>query len=109
MRMKHILSVGFGALALGLVATGAQAAPVGGLGAAAAANGTDAGLVENVTWYGRHHYRYHYGYHYGYKPYYYGHYGYKPYYYGHYGHYRPHYRWHKPYGHYGYGGYRHGY
>jgi subtilase family serine protease len=111
MRMKHVLSVGFGALALGLVATSAQAAPVGGLGGAVDSSvTTDAGLVEKVTWYGRHYGHkpyyyghYGYGYGYGYRPYYYGHYGYKPRFYGHYG-------YHKPYGRYGYGGYyRRGY
>ena len=88
MRMKHILSAGFGALALGLVATNAQAAPVGGLVNAVGTNVTDAGLVENVHWYGHR-----YGWHHGYKPYYYGYYDY----------YRPYYRWHRPYG------WRHGY
>jgi hypothetical protein len=97
--MKHILSAGFGALALGLVATSAQAAPVAGLGGAVASNVTDASLVENVNWYGRH---------YGYKPYDYGYYGYKPYYYGYYDYYRPYYRWHKPYG-WRHGHYRHSY
>ena len=97
MRMKHALSAGFGAVALGLVATSAQAAPVGGLVNAVEINTTDAGLVEKVHWYGHR-----YGWHHGYKPYYYGH-------YGHYGHYRPYYyRWHKPYG-WRYGHYRHWY
>lgn len=95
MRMKHVLSAGFGALALGLVATSAQAAPVVGLVNAAETNATDAGLVEKVHWYGHR-----YGWGYGYKPYYYGHYGYyRPYY---------HYRWHRPYG-WRYGHYRHWY
>jgi hypothetical protein len=93
MRMKQVLSAGFGALALGLIATSAQAAPVGGLSAAAQSGTTDAGLVEKVHWYGHR-----YGWHYGYKPYYYGHYGY----------YRPYYRWHKPYG-WRYGPYHHWY
>jgi hypothetical protein len=91
MKMKHVLAAGFGALALGLVATTAQAAPVGGLVGAVESNATDASLVEKATFGHRR-----YGYHYGYRPYYYGHYGY------HYG-YRPYYRWHKPYG------WRHGY
>jgi hypothetical protein len=92
MKMKHVLAAGFGALALGLVATTAQAAPVGGLVGAVESNATDASLVEKATF---GHRRYGYGYHYGYRPYYYGHYGYKPYYYG---YDKPYYRWHKPYG-----------
>ena len=95
MKMKHVLAAGFGALALGLVAATAQAAPVGGLVGAVEATARDSGLVQKTTWYGRYH-----GYHYGYRPYYHGHYGYKPYYYG---CYKPYYRWHKPYG------WRHGY
>ena len=108
MKMKHVLSAALGALTLGLVATTAQAAPVGGLGGTVVSNATDASLVEKTTF----HHRRHYGWHYGYKPYYYGHYGYKPYYgyykphYGyHYGYDKPYYGWHKPYGwRYGYRG-----
>ena len=89
MRMKHVLSAGFGALALGLLATTAQAAPVTGLTGVADATAVDTSLVEKAHWYGRH---------YGYRPYY-RHYGY-------YGYYRPYYRWYKPYGwRYGHGGY----
>jgi hypothetical protein len=96
MKMKHVLSAGFGALALGLVAGTAQAAPIGGLGVGDV-KAADAGLVEKVHWYGRG-----YGWHYGYKPYY----GY-----GYGGYYKPYYRSYKPYGwRYGYGGYyRRGY
>jgi hypothetical protein len=89
--MKHVLSAGFGALALGLVTTGAQAAPVGGLANAVETNATDAGLVEKVHWYGHR---------YGYKPYYYGSYDYY--------YHRPYYRWHSPYG-WRHGHYRHWY
>jgi hypothetical protein len=107
MKLKHVLSAAFGALALGLVATTAQAAPLGGVGGAVESPAADASLVQKTHWWGHHHHKpYYYG-HYHYKPYYYGHYHYKPYYYGHYhykpyyyGHYKPH-GWHKPYG-YGY-------
>src|SRR5262245_7694738 len=94
MKMKHVLAAGFGALALGLVATSAQAGPVGGLVSAVPSSATDAGQVEKVHWYGHyrsHRYYGHYGHHYG-------HYHFKPYYYGHYDYYRPHYGWNKPYG-----------
>jgi hypothetical protein len=113
MRMKHVLSAAFGALALGLVATTAQAAPLGGLGGAPEATAADTSLVQKAHWWGhRHYYKpYYYGHYYKpyYRPYYYGHYYkpyYKPYYYGryykpYYGYYKPHYRWHKPYGYYG--------
>jgi hypothetical protein len=104
MTVKHVLSAAFGALALGLVATTAQAAPLGGLSGAAEATAADTSLVQKTHWYGHRHYKpYYYGRHYKpyYRPYYYGHYYkpyYKPYYYG---YYKPHYRWHKPYGYYG--------
>jgi hypothetical protein len=112
MKMKHVLSAAFGALALGLVATTAQAAPLGGLGGAAEATPADTSLVQKTHWWGHGHYYKPYYYGHYYKPHYYGHY-YKPYYYGHgYGHYykpyyygryyKPHYRWHKPYGYHGY-------
>ena len=63
MKMKSLLSAGLGALALGLVATAAQAAPAGLAGAIDPSAGRS-GLAEKVTWYGDRHYgRYH-------RPYY---------------------------------------
>jgi len=111
MKMKHVLSAGFGALALGLLATTAQAAPGAGLGGAVDASAAEgASLLTKVTWgggygYGYGHYRRPYGYGY-YKPWY------KPFYgYGYgrgygYGYYKPRY---KPFYGYGYGGYGRGY
>lgn len=58
MKMKYVLSAGFGALALGLVATTAQAAPIAGLGGAADAKTADSGLVEKANWYGGRDYDY---------------------------------------------------
>jgi hypothetical protein len=75
--MRHVLSAGVGALALGLLATTAQAAPTAGLGGVADTNAVDASLIEKAHWYGRH-----YGYRYRYRPYYYGYYGYYRSYYG---------------------------
>ena len=86
MKMKHVVSAAFGAFALGLAATAAQAAPLAGPGSAVQANAAETGVVEKVHWYGRRHYGWNYGY---------GHYGYRPYYRD-YGYYRP-YRWYKPY------------
>jgi hypothetical protein len=92
MRVKSLLSAGLGALALGLVATSAQAAPMGGNLTAAVERGTgDSGLVQKVHryyGYGDYYYRpYRYDY---YQPYYYGY--YRPYYYRPYHYYRPYYR-----------------
>lgn len=95
MKMKHALSAGLGLLALGLVATAAEAAPVTGLGGAAASTVADASLVEKTHWRGR----YYYGRH-RHRPYYYG-YSY-PRYYG-YSYYYP--RYYYPRRHY----YRYGY
>jgi hypothetical protein len=83
MRMKDVFSAALGALALGLLATTVQAAPISGLGGVADAKAVDTGLVEKAHWYGRH-----YGYRHGYRPYYYGYYGY----------YRPYYGYYRPYG-----------
>lgn len=94
MRVKSLLSAGLGALALGLVATSAQAAPVAGNLTAAVERGAgDSGLVQKVHryyGYGDYYYRPYYRYHY-YQPYYYGYYG--PYYYRPYHDYRPYYRY----------------
>jgi hypothetical protein len=95
MKMKHVLSAGLGMLALGLVATTAQAAPLAGPGSVVDAQAGQASLVEKTTWWGYRHYghRHHYyGYRY-YKPYSYGY--YKPYYgyyYPRHYYYRHHYR-----------------
>jgi hypothetical protein len=104
MKMKHVLtagllSAGYGALALGLVATSAKAAPAVGLGGAVDATPADASLVQKAHWYGRS-----YGWGYGYN-------GYRPHYGGYYGgygrYYRPFYRGYQPFGwRYGYGRYR---
>src|SRR5688572_14708970 len=66
MKMKHALCAAFGALALGLVATTAQAAPLAGLGAADA-KAADSGVVEKATWYGDYGYRRDYGYDYDWR------------------------------------------
>jgi hypothetical protein len=102
MKMKHVLSAGLGILALGLVATTAQAAPLAGPGSVGDAQGGQASLVEKTHWWGDRYYyghrRHYYGYRY-YKPYYYGY--YKPYYgyyYPRHFHYRHHYRHHHRYG-----------
>jgi hypothetical protein len=78
MTTKRLLSAALGLLALGLVATAADAAPVTGL-AGATAETSGANLVEKAHWYRRYHYR----------PYYYRH--YYPRYYGHYYYPRYHY------------------
>jgi hypothetical protein len=81
--MQSLLSAGLGAIALGLVATSAQAAPASGLLAAVDKDAWRASPVETVTWYGRRHCYWHHGYRhcwYGYR----------------------HPRWHD-YGYYGYG------
>jgi hypothetical protein len=84
MKLKHAVSAAFGALALGLAASTAEAAPLAGAGGIVDAPPAATGLAEKVHWWGH---RRHYG-HYGY---------YKPYYrYYDYGYYRP-YRWYKPY------------
>jgi hypothetical protein len=101
MKVKHVLSAGLGMLALGLVASTAQAAPLAGPGSVADAQAGQASLVEKTHWWGDRYYyghRHHYGYRY-YKPYYYGY--YKPYYgyyYPRHYHYRHHYRHHHRYG-----------
>jgi hypothetical protein len=102
MKMKHVLSAGLGILALGLVATSAQAAPLAGPGSVADTQAGQASLVEKTHWWGDRYYyghrQHYYGYRY-YKPYYYGY--YKPhygYYYPRYYHYRHHYRHHHRYG-----------
>ena len=88
MRMKHVLSAGFGALALSFLATTAQAAPAAGLGSVADATAIDTSLVEKAHWYGRRyyydddypyyyyrrHYRPYYGYYYYPRHYYHRHY-----------------------------------
>jgi hypothetical protein len=90
MKMKHVLSAGFGMLALGLVATTAQAGPVAGLGGAAV-EADGASLLTKANWRGR-------GYYDGYR----GFRGYrKPFGFG-YGFYRR----YGGYNRYGYGGYR---
>lgn len=78
MTMKSILSAGLGAVALGLVATAAQAAPVSSLIGAVDRDAARSGAVENVTWGRRCHW------HRGYRHCWYGH--------------RYH-RWHHRYGH----------
>jgi hypothetical protein len=88
MKLKSLLSAGLAAVALGLVATTAQAAPAGGLVAAGDAD-RSGGLVEKVTWYGDRYYgdryygdRYYRPYRYGYRYHrpFYGHrYGYRSY------------------------------
>jgi hypothetical protein len=96
MKMKSLLSAGLGALALGLVATAAQAAPAGLAGAIDQSAG-HSGLVEKATWYGDRYYGHYHRPYYGYRWYRHRHYGY-----GHYGYRR--------YGHHHYGWYpRHGY
>jgi hypothetical protein len=50
MSIKHILSAGLGLLALGLVATAADAAPVTVLAGAAATETSEASLVEKAHW-----------------------------------------------------------
>jgi hypothetical protein len=52
MHMKSLLSAGIAAIALGLVATGAQAAPASGLIAAVDRDADRVGQVETVNWYG---------------------------------------------------------
>jgi opacity protein-like surface antigen len=103
MKMKHALSAAFGALALGLVATTAQAAPIATLSGATDGTSVDAGLVQKATWYGRHR-DYDYGYDYYDKPFFGYNYGYR------YRFYRPfrygfhnRYRFHRHYGGFGYG------
>lgn len=58
MKIKYVLSAGFGALALGLVATTAQAGPIAGLGGAVDAKMAESGLVEKANWYGGRDYDY---------------------------------------------------
>ena len=72
MRMKLLLSAGVGALALGLVATSAQAAPGGAnLAAGVERSADEAGLVQEVRrrHRNRHYHRYHR--HRNYRDYYY--------------------------------------
>lgn len=86
MQARHFLSAAFGALALGLAATSAQAAPAAGMVATLQADVADAAQVEKVT----------YGYRYGYRDY-----GWRPYRgYG-YRYWRP-YKYYRHYGDYGY-------
>jgi hypothetical protein len=68
MKVKSLLSTGFGALALGLVTTAAQAGPSGLAGAfdQSAARG---GLAETVSWYVDGYYSHHYRPYYGYRWY----------------------------------------
>jgi len=92
MQARTFLSAAFGALALGLAATSAQAVPAGGNLATLKADVADAGQVEKMTYgYG---YRRHCHWHYGYRHCY-GGYGYRRHY-GHYGYYR-HSGWDYPY------------
>jgi hypothetical protein len=86
MKMKHVLSAGLGMLALGLVATTAQAAPLAGPGSAIDPQARQASLVEKTTWWG-------YRRHYGHRHHYYGHRYYKPYSYG---YYKPYYGYYYP-------------
>lgn len=82
-KMKSLLPIGLGALAIGLVTTAAQASPTG-LAGALDQGAESSGLVENVTWYGNHYYRPYYGYRwyrhrrYGHNWYGYRHYGWYP-------------------------------
>ena len=71
MSMKSLLVAGIGAIALGLVATSAEAAPGGGL-AAIDREAAQSSPIETVTWYGRRHCWWHGGYRhcgYGYRRY----------------------------------------
>jgi hypothetical protein len=74
MKMKSLLSAGLGALALGLVATAAQAAPAGLAGAIDQSAG-HSGLVEKATWYGDRYYGHYHRPYYGYRWYRHRHYG----------------------------------
>ena len=95
MQVKSLLSAGFGAVALALLTTTAQAGPTGLAHAIDQSPGSSA-LVEKVTWYGDGHYvRYHRPY-YGHRWYRHHHYGHRHYGYGWYGH--RHYGWYPRYG-----------
>jgi len=94
MQVKSLLSAGFGAFALALLTTAAQAGPTGLAGAIdQSVSGSE--LLEKVTWYRDGYYgRYHRSY-YGYGGYRHRHYGHR--HYGWYGHRK--YKWYPRYRH----------
>src|SRR5262245_30360207 len=100
MHAKSLLSAGFGAIALALATTAAQAGASGLAGANDQSAG-GSGLVEMVTWYGDGHYGSYHRPYYDHRWYGHGHYGYRHYshrYSGYRGYDNRHYGWYPRYG-----------